>query len=145
MQLKFSVPGTPCGKGRPRFFGGHAVTPAKTRNYEALVKYEASHALDTMVVKPDYSQPCRVGIKAFFGVPKSYTKKQRALISEYGSSRVRPGKPDIDNIIKAILDGMNAIIYRDDVQVTELRASKLWACDGEQPRVEVCVEWDDAD
>ena len=40
---------------------------------------------------------------------------------------------------------MNAIIYRDDVQVTELRASKLWACDDEQPRVEVCVEWDDAD
>ncbi len=35
-------------------------------------------------------------------------------------------KPDIDNLIKAVLDAMNGIIYKDDSQICELGAIKIY-------------------
>ena len=127
LSLVFSVGGTAVGKQRPKVYTAkdgskRAVTPQKTRVYEALVKHEAQHAIEHMIQKPDFSAPCEVSIDAWV---------------------VRPGKPDLDNVIKSILDGMNGIIYRDDVQVVSLRAKKHW-CEGDElPRVDVKVEWGD--
>lgn len=143
LTLKFSISGTPTGKGRPRFYRGRAVTPKKTRDYETLVRHEAQQALEHMVQLPNFEAPCEVTIDAYYSIPKSYTKKQRRQIAESGAWIVRPGKPDLDNAIKEILDGMNGIVYRDDVQVVSLRAKKHW-CEGEElPRVDVKVEWGD--
>jgi Holliday junction resolvase RusA-like endonuclease len=36
-------------------------------------------------------------------------------------------KPDIDNIVKAILDGMNGIVYVDDKQVVDLNLTKVYS------------------
>lgn len=143
LTLKFTVLGDPQGKGRPRFYRGRAVTPKKTRNYEALVKYTAQHAVDHMVQKPDFAASCEVTIHAYFAIPQSYTKKKRAQIEESGPWLVRPGKPDLDNIVKSVLDGMNGIVFRDDVQVVALRARKEWCPDDEQPRVDIKIEWGD--
>ena len=39
--IKFTIPGPPQGKGRPRFTkSGHTYTPAKTAEYEKLVQAE---------------------------------------------------------------------------------------------------------
>lgn len=141
LSLNFSILGTPTGKGRPRFYRGRAVTPQKTRNYEAMVKYEAQQALEHMVQLPNLEAPCEVSIDVYYTVPKSYSKKQRLQIAESGPWLVRPSKPDLDNVIKSILDGMNGIVFRDDVQVVSLRAKKHW-CEGEElPRVDVKIEW----
>lgn len=143
LSLNFSILGTPTGKGRPRFYRGRAVTPKKTRDYEALVRHEAQQALEHMVQLPNFEAPCEVSIDVYYLVPKSYTKKQRQQIAESGAWVVRPGKPDLDNAIKLLLDGMNGIVYHDDVQVVSLRAKKHW-CEGEElPRVDVKVEWGD--
>lgn len=48
-------------------------------------------------------------------------------------------KPDIDNIVKIILDGLNKFAYTDDKQVAVLMASKHYAKDGDQPRVEISI------
>lgn len=141
LSLNFSILGTPTGKGRPRFYRGRAVTPKKTRDYEALVRHEAQQALEHMVQLPDMHASCEITIDAYYQIPKSYSKKQRQQIAESGAWVVRPDKPDLDNVIKSILDGMNGIVYRDDVQVVSLRAKKHW-CEGEElPRVDVRIEW----
>lgn len=141
LSLNFSILGTPTGKGRPRFYRGRAVTPKKTRDYEALVRHEAQQALEHMVQLPNFEAPCEVSIDVYYTVPKSYTKKQRLQIAESGAWVVRPSKPDLDNIVKSVLDGMNGIVFRDDVQVVSLRAKKHW-CEGEElPRVDVKIEW----
>lgn len=143
LSLNFSILGAPTGKGRPRFYRGRAVTPKKTRDYEALVRHEAQQALEHMVQLPDFEAPCEVSIDVYYAVPKSYTKKQRLQIVESGPWVVRPGKPDLDDVTKSFLNGMNGIVYRDDVQVVSLRAKKHW-CEGEElPRVDVKVEWGD--
>ena len=48
-------------------------------------------------------------------------------------------KPDLDNIAKCFLDGMNDIVYLDDKQVVNLHVTKVYA---ETPAVEVMVKED---
>jgi crossover junction endodeoxyribonuclease RusA len=47
---------------------------------------------------------------------------------------------DIDNLSKAILDGCNNIVWKDDTQVCYLRIRKF--LDKSAPRVNVEIEWD---
>ena len=130
LSLNFSFLGDPQGKGRPRFYRGRAVTPKKTRDYEALVRHEAQQALEHMVQLPNFEAPCEVSIDVHYSVPKSYTKQQRLQIAESGPWVVRPSKPDLDDVVKLVLDGMNGIVYHDGAQVVSLRAKKHW-CEGE--------------
>ena len=46
-------------------------------------------------------------------------------------------KPDIDNVIKSVLDGLNGVAYEDDKQVVKLTANKYY---GVQPRVEITIK-----
>jgi Endodeoxyribonuclease RusA len=43
----------------------------------------------------------------------------------------RPQVPDIDNLSKFVLDGMNKLVYEDDRQVVKLVVYKLLDCVGE--------------
>ena len=36
-------------------------------------------------------------------------------------------RPDIDNYMKAVLDGMQGVVFEDDSQVFEIFATKTWA------------------
>ena len=44
---------------------------------------------------------------------------------------VRPIRPDIDNLAKFVLDGLNGLVYSDDRQVVKLVASKLLDMEGD--------------
>ena len=50
-------------------------------------------------------------------------------------------KPDVDNVAKIILDGLNCIAWDDDTQVVDLSVSKYYS---EEPRVSVMIEEIDA-
>lgn len=65
-----------------------------------------------------------VSVSAFFPIPKSYSKaKRQACIDR----ELRPDKkPDIDNILKSVLDAMNRVAYEDDKQVVELIGRKYY-------------------
>jgi len=118
--IEFKIPGVPVGKARPRMSrSGHVYTPQKTKDAEALVQFYAqTHC-------PPVTGP--VTLRMVFGmpIPKSYTKKQRTSID---AGILHPCKtPDIDNLIKLILDGLNGIAYVDDKQVIEISAVKYYA------------------
>ncbi len=137
MKVSFVIPGKAIGKGRPKFFSGHAVTPQKTRNYESLVALKAEEVMKDL---PDsrLGLPCLVRIHAYYAIPKSYSKKKHAAAIE---GKLAPGKPDLDNITKSVLDGMNGIAFRDDSLVVEMRLKKSFT-EGME-RVEVLTEWRD--
>lgn len=127
---ELTIPGEPVAKGRPRVGKFGAYTPEKTKNYETLVKelYFTQHG-QTMV-----EGPLHVEVKAFFGIAKSSTKKVREKM--IGGS-LRPTKrPDIDNVIKSVTDGLNGVAYPDDSQIVSLSASKYYS---DQPRVEILI------
>ncbi len=145
MKIFFFVPGKPRGKGRPRFFRGHAVTDSQTREYERKVMCKSEAAMQSLKSDIDVflwqklrKKGCRVVINAFFAVPKSYTKVKREAAL---NGLIHPSKPDADNIIKSILDGMNSVVYEDDVSVYDVCCTKEYSDTLEG--VSVTVEWDD--
>lgn len=132
----FKVPGKPQGKSRPRIernpYTGkvHGRTPQKTVDYENFIKwcYKACKG-------EFYGSSClSVDIQAYFQIPKSTSKKQRAEILE---KDIKPTvKPDCDNIIKAVLDALNGVAYVDDKQVVSISCSKHYSTD---PRLEIKI------
>jgi Holliday junction resolvase RusA-like endonuclease len=133
--LHFIVPGQPIGKGRPRIgkVGNHArmFTPAKTVNYETLVAYAAQAAMKGSAL---FEGAVGLDLRIACQIPASWSqKKQRAA----AAGRVLPTtKPDADNIIKAICDALNGVVWKDDVQVVDLAVTKRYAL---VPGVEVMV------
>lgn len=140
LSIEFVIPGEPKGKGRARSRiakdrGGKQCvmhyTPKETVAYETLVKLAAHEA---MAGDPPTSYPCRVKIIAYCSIPPSWSHKklERALAGEVFPTV----KPDVDNIVKAVLDGMNKIVYRDDSVVCDVSNAKRYSS---SPRVEVYV------
>lgn len=124
MIYEFEVPGRVIGKGRPRLnsYTGVVYTPTRTKDYESLVeqyfllKYPRFKALEGRI---------KVSIIAYFSIPKT-TKK--ADINEMLENNISPTKkPDIDNIVKVILDSMNKFAFKDDNQITKLEVEKKYA------------------
>lgn len=125
-----TVFGEPKGKARPRFTrSGHTYTPASTKKYEKLFA-DAWGDLD-----PIEDLPVRVVITAYLKIPKSAPKHRRMGMMSGDVIPVK--KPDIDNIAKAVLDGLNGHAFADDKQVAALTVRKLY---DSTPRVEVKVE-----
>lgn len=133
--IAFTVPGEPQGKGRPRIGKVGAFsrmfTPAKTVAYEGLVAMAAQQA---MRGAEPLAGPCAIEVEAVFAIPASFSKRNRAAAL---SGEVRPTKkPDIDNVLKAVADGINGVVWRDDVQAVDVRLLKRY---GETPAVHVRV------
>lgn len=121
--MDFLVYGKPIGKQRPRFSrSSHSVyTPDKTVQYERKIG-EAYTAAGGKCIPAD-CYVC-VSVSVFFPIPKSYSKgKRKACID----GDIRPDKkPDIDNVLKVVLDALNSLAYDDDKQVVEVIGRKYY-------------------
>lgn len=49
-------------------------------------------------------------------------------------------RPDLDNFIKAVTDGLNGVLYADDAQICELWAVKIYDLTQAGPRIEIALE-----
>lgn len=76
-------------------------------------------------------------IDIYRATPKKYqTAPKQALIE---SGELRPtSKPDVDNYVKGVKDGLNKIIWQDDSQVVGLTVRKFYSL---SPRVDVCIKY----
>lgn len=92
----FTIHGRPVPKGRPRFGRGHAYTPARTRAWEDRVGWAYREA----------GGPCYHG-----------------LVEVEMVFRIKGHVPDLDNLIKALCDGLNGIAWADDAQVRVIKAA----------------------
>ncbi len=134
MKYELEILGEIAGKARPRMNirTGKAYTPTNTKNYE--------YYLRQFFIKeyPDFKPiETRVNIKiiAYFNIPKSTSKKKEA---EMLANNISPTKkPDIDNIIKIVLDAMNKFAFKDDTQVTKIEVEKKYA---EIPKIYLKIE-----
>ena len=136
--VNFTVYGEPVPKARARHrFTGKFVqsyTPKKTKDYESEVAIMAKAAMGS---SEPLETPIAVHIYVTFAVPPSYTKKRlEACLS--GSER-HTKRPDLDNIVKSVTDGMNGIVFKDDSQIVSIHAKKVWGTTG---MVEVLVKED---
>lgn len=133
--ITFVVPGTPVAKGRPRIStrGGfvRSFTPHKTVAFESLVAMKAEQA---MAGADPLDGPLALKLYVELAIPQSWSLKKKAGALQ---GIVKPtSRPDIDNYVKAIADGGNGILWRDDSQITDLSAVKRY---GQHPGVHVEV------
>lgn len=127
---EFTIPGQPQGKQRPRYARTGAVyTPSETRAYEKKV-----HAAWWQSGGETLHGAVKLEIVAGYEIPKSAPKSAKAAMMD--GTRVPAKKPDIDNVIKIIMDGLNGAAYDDDKQVVQVNASKKYV---EVPMVLVTV------
>ena len=123
MEITFEVPGEPRGKGRPRFSkDGHAYTDSETRAYENKIIAYYRKQLGAFQW-PD-SAFISVTVTAHYPIPKSATKAAKAMME---AGAILPSrKPDIDNVLKVVLDALNGVAYKDDSRVVEVCAGKRY-------------------
>ena len=133
--VHYRVQGLPVGKGRPRFrrVGNfmRVHNEKKTEDYENLVRFESMQAMGS-------TDPIEgsVGVYLYFRlpIPQSYSKKRvEACLS--GSERPLK-RPDLDNLAKSVLDGMNGIVFKDDCQIVSLHCAKVY---GSEAGVDILV------
>lgn len=89
----------------------------RVKPWRALVAYEAGRAYTAAPVE------CDVTVSAEFVIerPRSHLTAGGAVRA---SAPASPGRPDLDKLCRALLDGLTGVIYRDDSQVIYLNAMK---------------------
>jgi len=128
-QIIIKLKGNPVGKASVRVGVGGGYNTAETK---AWMMYVACEARKVAPEKP-LEGPVKFEMTAMFQLPKK--PKWRVKAAENGD--VFPVvKPDIDNIMKGVADGLSGIIWKDDNQVVEASLKKVYS---RTPGVEVVV------
>lgn len=110
--ISFQVDGTVKTNQRHRHGQGRTFTPAKTK----MARREVVQAFREEL--PDWSPwegPVVMDVVCVHQMPKSGWPGQQCN-----------KKPDLDNVVKLVGDALNAVAYRDDAQICEVRARKRY-------------------
>lgn len=110
--MRFEINIKPTAKARPRFGRNNVVfTAKKTRDFESDFMAEIEkHGYESL------EGPLKCEILFYYSRPK---KSLDHLV-------YRTKKPDIDNLIKAVLDSINQKLFVDDAQISMISAAKLY-------------------
>lgn len=119
----------PIGSPRPRFrnTGRFVQTymPASYTKHKDFIREQMPKAL--------LDGKLKVTLSFYFKVPKSWSNRKKLLaIGQYKRT-----KPDIDNLIKTVLDAANDHLWKDDNQIVEIHSFKQYA---EEPKIILEVE-----
>lgn len=128
MVYRAVIPGTPIGKGRPRFGRGRTFTPTKTATWEKA----AAWAIRQAIPVSGLNCPMALTIDAYFPRPKAHSKRRRQRLE------VQAVTPDADNIAKAVCDALEKSgAITNDSRICYLSVRKWYPPEGEEPRVVV--------
>lgn len=119
------IPGEARAKARPqvRSFAGRPqiYKDRVTATYENWVRL---HAEDALGDAPRFEGPVAMWIEVITEPAKSHSARKRKDMIE---GRIKPTRyPDLDNVVKSVIDGCSRSTMRDDVLVVAITASKAY-------------------
>ena len=114
--FRFELRFQPVAKGRPRFNRktGTTYTPKRTDQFEAALRKEVENILGYGQEYPVFllSETLAVDLDFVFQRPKEMEKKPE----KHGRDLLWRGiGEDIDNLLKAVFDSLNGVIWEDDM------------------------------
>ncbi len=83
-----------------------------------------------------------ISVKLTFSLPRPrghYGTGRNAAVLKPSAPTWPTSKPDLDKLVRAVLDACSALVWRDDAQVVGVQTEKLYASDHRPPGVEVQV------
>ena len=122
LSFEIPLPCNPQGKERPRHGKGRTYTPKKTKGYEGWCAVLAQEAMKQAGAKP-FQGPVGMHLRFDFVPPTSWSKAKKAR------EKWCIGRSDLDNLVKAVCDSFNGVLYDDDRQVVSLTCSKQYRPD----------------
>ena len=131
----FEVTGKPIPLQRHRYFRGGWANPQKKDNlplYVAKIHQQLPETQDAVLFGKGI--PVSINVKFYLARPMSDFKGGNRAVGNLKSS-ASVGKapvktPDIDNLLKFLLDACSKVIYHDDYQVVQVTAVKLYDNNG---------------
>ena len=136
--IHFKIDGPAVPQGRPRAVrmgaGVRMYDPPKSKAYKQMVSAKVRSYMKTNGIQT-ITEPLAVHLNFYFTPPKSYSKKRIQAIES--KEELFTKRVDLDNLIKAVTDSMNGIMYEDDSQIVGLTAGKHY---GHEDYVDVKVQ-----
>ncbi len=136
--VRLTVEGTPVAQKRHRhtsvgkFVRTYDPSSKDKSDFLALCFNQIPKKLGLMI--ENWEGSLRLDLKFIMPIPKSYSKKKK--LSLLNADHLK--KPDIDNMIKFVMDALNKIFWKDDSQVSCLYATKIY---GSKPRTEITITY----
>ena len=117
----FFAEGDPVPQGSMSVFRGRAVhsNSAKLKQWRNLIHEAAKEAGLTPQL-----EPANVDLTFYLARPRSVKREEPTV------------KPDLDKLVRAVLDALTGVGYNDDAQVTRLVARKTY---GSKPGVFIAL------
>lgn len=126
--ITFLVRGVPAPQGSMRAFDSHVV-PAKNAPYltfRADIRTEA----DKCWSHPWVGQPIWVAMRFVFPRPQSHflpvNKTRQVPVLRVNAPEYVTSRPDVDKLVRAVLDALTGIAYADDAQVVQVTGTKVY-------------------
>jgi crossover junction endodeoxyribonuclease RusA len=134
--------GSPVPQGSARAFthGSRVVVTSDNKNLKKWCTFCALVLRKDIAAHEQYEGPVAVELQFYFDRPKSHLNGSGSLRKGYSAHHTV--KPDLDKLVRAILDaGTDAKVWHDDAQVVRLTASKRYVgTDGDKNLAGVLVK-----
>lgn len=128
--MHVSLPIKPIPLGRPRFsrYSGAIYTPPECHRFKRDV------ARLFKIAQPNHTPyECPLEVEVNFYLKRAKSNK----------STQHTKTPDADNLIKAVLDSLNGVAWKDDAQIWSIRGIKFYCMDNSPERIELFIKTTD--
>ena len=130
MQIRLEIPGIPVPKGSAKAFvskGRAIVTQTNSAKQRPWASAITLAARDAMGGNPPVAGPCDVRVFFYMPRPKKHyrTGKHSAELRPDAPDR-HSCTPDIDKLLRCVLDAMTGVVWRDDGQVYSVAGCKFY-------------------
>ena len=149
--MKFVIPGVPLAKARHRtarrgnMLMQYDPQEAEKKNISWVLTEQVRNAFNNLdksiamqASKFAFAASLCVEMTFYMPLPTSMSKSSlNRFLWGFGNYQSHSNKPDIDNLCKFFCDAANGIIFHDDKQIVDIRASKRYSMN---PRTEIIVK-----
>jgi len=138
MKINLTVLGEPTAQARHRHFQLKGVKHVQTYDPSKGKKGTFASILQENAPEIPLEDPILLTLIFYMPRPKGhYGTGRNEGVLKASSPEWHTGRPDIDNLVKFVQDALNKIYWKDDSQICQLRAVKLYSG---KPRTEISIE-----